>query len=87
MDREKFRTLLSDLHQELGATQSLDPGSRELVEEILKDIDRIDARKEPEQDEATALKLRDVVLRFESEHPQLSLLAGQVADALGKLGI
>ena len=87
MDRDKFRTLLSNLHQELGSTQSLDPKSRELVEQILNDIDRIDARKEPPPDAATVLKLRDVVLRFESEHPQLSLLAGQVADALGKLGI
>jgi hypothetical protein len=87
MDRNRFRSLLSDLHQELRSTDSLDPQSRELVEQLLKDIDRIGGPREPDRREAAAAGLRDVVLRFESEHPRLSQLAGQVADALGKLGI
>jgi hypothetical protein len=85
MTGEKLQQLLKDLHQELGATTTLDPQSRRLVEQVLQDVDRIGHRSEhPASLEA---RLREVVLRFESEHPRLATTVGQVADALGKLGI
>jgi hypothetical protein len=37
--------------------------------------------------EASATGLKDLLLRFESEHPQLSVSIGRVADALAAMGI
>ena len=85
MTNEKLQQLLKELHQELGATTTLDPNSRKLVEQVLQDVDRIGHRPEPPA--SIEARLREVMLRFESEHPRLATTVGQVADALGKLGI
>lgn len=85
MTNEKLQQLLKELHRELGATQALDQQSRVLIEKVLQDVDRIEDRAEPSA--SVEASLREVVLRFESEHPRLATTVGQVADALGKLGI
>jgi hypothetical protein len=85
MTNEKLQQLLKELHRELGATTTLDPNSRQLVEQVLQDVDRI--RQRPEPPASIEARLREVMLRFESEHPRLATTVGQVADALGKLGI
>ncbi|MEZ5561605.1 MAG: DUF4404 family protein [Gammaproteobacteria bacterium] len=85
MTNEKLQQLLKELHQELGATETLDPQSRRLVEQVLQDVDRIDQQPEPAA--SVEARLREVMLRFESQHPRLATTVGQLADALGKLGI
>jgi hypothetical protein len=85
MTNEKLQQLLKELHRELGATEALDQQSRLLIEKVLQDVDRIEGRPEPSADAEASL--REVMLRFESEHPRLATTVGQVADALGKLGI
>ena len=85
MTNEKLQQLLKEVHQELGATQTLDQQSRVLIEKVLQDVDRIGQHPEPPDSMETSL--REIVLRFESEHPRLATTVGQVADALGKLGI
>ncbi|MBL8197985.1 MAG: DUF4404 family protein [Chromatiales bacterium] len=85
MTNAKLQQLLKELHQELGATTTLDPNSRQLVEQVLQDVDRIGQHPEPPA--SIEARLREVMLRFESEHPRLATTVGQVADALGKLGI
>jgi hypothetical protein len=37
--------------------------------------------------EPTATGLKDLLLRFEADHPQLSVAVGRVADALAAMGI
>lgn len=85
MTNEKLQQLLKELHLELGATETLDPQSRRLVEQVLRDVDRIDQVPEPAA--SVEARLREVMLRFESQHPRLATTVGQLADALGKLGI
>lgn len=85
MPSEKLQRLLKELHQELHATPALDPQLRKLVEQVLQDVDQI--AKHPEPHPTIETRLREVMLRFESEHPRLATTVGQVADALGKLGI
>ena len=85
MTNEKLQQLLKEVHRELGATQALDQQSRVLIEKVLQDVDRIGQHPEPADSMETSL--REIVLRFESEHPRLATTVGQVADALGKLGI
>jgi hypothetical protein len=86
MDRDRLRALLDELHQELGSANRLDAESRALVEQVLEDLDRLES---PPTNSAAAPEqgLRDLVLRLESEHPRLAAAVGQVADALGRLGI
>lgn len=85
MKSDRLQQLLKELHQELGATETLDPESRSLIEKVLHDVDRIEQHPEPPARIET--QLRDVVLRFESKHPRLATTVRQLADALGKLGI
>jgi hypothetical protein len=85
MDQKKLHTLLADLDRELKATRTLDAQSQALLERVLADIPAAPAGS-PEHRSAES-RLRELVLRFEAEHPRLSGAVGQVADALGKLGI
>ena len=45
------------------------------------------AQQSPADVEAHASGLKDLLLKFEAEHPQLSVAAGRVADALAAMGI
>lgn len=85
MDQNKLHALLADLDRELKATRALDAQSQELLERVLADIPEAPAGS-PEHRSAES-SLRELVLRFEAEHPRLSGAVGQLADALGKLGI
>ena len=85
MSNEKLQQLLKELHRELGATQALDQQSRALIEKVLQDVDQIG--EHPDPPDGLEIRLREVVLRFESEHPRLAATLGQVADTLGNLGI
>jgi hypothetical protein len=57
---------------------------------ITHDIERaLDKREQAEADELEPATsgLRDLMLKFEAEHPQLSVAMGRVADALAAMGI
>ena len=89
MEREKLRQLIGDLHRELSGTDSIDADSRVLLEQLSGDIENLVSTDEPTQkhrDTATA-QLEDAAIRFETEHPKLSMVLGEIMDALGKLGI
>jgi hypothetical protein len=87
MDQNRLHKLLADLDRELKATGSLDAQSQQLLEKILADVRRLDAPVGSGEHKSAEARLRDLVLQFESEYPRLSGAVGQVADALGKLGI
>ena len=89
MERDKLRQLIGDLHRELSATDSIDADSRLLLEELSGDIEQLvatDAPSTKHRDTASA-QLEDAALKFETEHPKLSMVLGEIMDALGKLGI
>lgn len=87
MDQHRLHTLLVELDHELKSTGSLDAQSQDLLERVLADIRRLNAPVDPSGHRSAEARLRELVLRFESDHPRLSGAVGQVADALGKLGI
>jgi hypothetical protein len=86
MDQKKLHALLADVDRELKAAGSLDARSQELLQQVLADIPRAQPAA-GNHDETIESRLRDLVLHFEAEHPKLSGVVAQVADALGKLGI
>lgn len=85
MDQQRLQALLLELDRELKATRSLDTQSQELLQQVLADIPG--AAQGSSSQGSTESRLRELMLRFEAEHPQLSGAIGQLADALGKLGI
>lgn len=86
MDRRRIEQLLTELHAELEDAPGMDPDAREQLRRLSGQIDALAATAGA--DEPTPLdEIRDTALRFESEYPRMSLLLGQIADALGKMGI
>ena len=86
MEQNKLQQLLEELHQELSAAQSVDPASRRLLDELLRDISKLTGPG-AEPAGSPAAQLREAALRLEAEHPQLSAALGQLGDALARLGI
>jgi hypothetical protein len=87
MDQNRLRTLLAELDRELKSAGALDNQSRDLLEQVLADVRKLESPVDAGQHQSTEDRLRKLVLQFEAEHPRLSGAVGQVADALGKLGI
>jgi len=83
MDQDRLHALLAELDRELKSTRALDGQSRQLLQQVLADI----PTEGSGGDGSLEARLRELVLRFEADHPRLSGAVGQVADALGKLGI
>lgn len=85
MDQDRLHALLVELDRELRETPSLDARSEELLRRVLADIPQQAASARP--DPSAEARLRELVVHFEAGNPRLSAVVGQVADALGKLGI
>lgn len=89
MEREKLRQLIGALHRELSAAESIDAESRVLLEQLSGDIEHLVSTEalSPKHRETATAQLEDAALKFETEHPKLSMVLGEIMDALGKLGI
>lgn len=89
MPREKLQQLIASLHRELGSSGSLDEQSRELLQQLIRDLEDIAADKSPQTEnrDSAAGQLETAALKFETDHPKLSMLLGDIMDTLGKLGI
>jgi DNA-directed RNA polymerase specialized sigma subunit len=75
---------LSELKAELARTQSVDPTSRELLEQVQQEIENVlDA---PEEGSLRA-RLEAAIQHFETSHPDLTAIMGRVMDQLAHLGI
>ena len=90
MEQQRLVQTLEELRSEIAQTESVDPETMALLEKAMDDLQReIDKRgaKRPADIEPASSGLRDALLKFEAEHPQLSVAAGKVADALAAMGI
>jgi hypothetical protein len=89
MEKQELRDKLEELHRALRSAEAVGPESRELLEALVADIQRVlerDAR-EAHEPESLVERLREVVEEFEESHPTLTEAAGRVIDALAKMGI
>jgi hypothetical protein len=89
MTKEQLQSLIATLHKELTAAASVDADSRALLQQLIQDIEDLAGGDEPpaERVESASGQLESAALKFESEHPKLSMALGEIMDALGKLGI
>ena len=99
-DRESLQTLLVRVHERLNEVGSLDVGSRELLRQVMGDIERAlqDGRAPngairsavpaaARAPEAPTPRLEALAVQFEADHPALADLLRRLADLLGKAGI
>jgi hypothetical protein len=90
MEKHELVEQLAQLHEELARTDCADPATLEQLRTLTADIERLTGEEEAvDADEAEPITsgLRNLLLKFESEHPQLAVAIGKVADALAAIGI
>jgi hypothetical protein len=90
MDKQQLAKSLEQLHDQLSRVEQVDSETLARIRTLNDDIDRLleegglDAGSESGP---VSSGFRDLVLKFEAEHPQLSVALGRVADALAAMGI
>jgi ABC-type transporter Mla subunit MlaD len=90
MEQHELVSALAQLQAELSKTDQADPAALDRLRELTAEVDRmVDEREATSQEDAEGVTsgLQDLLLKFEAEHPQLSMTLGKVADALASLGI
>jgi Domain of unknown function (DUF4404) len=91
-DRESLQVLLARIHERLNEAGSVDTGSRELLTQVMGDIERaLAAQGAPavaaEATEANTSRLEALAVRFEADHPALAATLRRLVDLLGEVGI
>lgn len=90
MDKKQLHQRLQELHSELQRVESVDQNERTVLNRLSEDIrELLDHRGEQQEHKYKNLadRLRESIDQFEASHPNLTMLMGQLADALAKMGI
>jgi hypothetical protein len=88
MQRDELQATLRRLHDELSQTEGVDSETLARLRTLTNDMQRaLDERDESADVESSASGLKDLLLKFEADHPQMSVTIGRVADALAAMGI
>jgi hypothetical protein len=90
MDQNTLRERLAKLHAELSKARGDDPATRQALEEILPDIQRMVERQGADTlpaDTSLPDRLERVAVRFEALHPTLAASARRLIDLLAEVGI
>jgi Domain of unknown function (DUF4404) len=96
MDPKILRDQLGKLHQELGGVRHVDPQSRQLLTEVLEDIQRLlqadrapapQPGSSPPGNASLPERLEKVAVQFEADHPALAAGSRRLIDLLGKAGL
>ena len=83
MSKERLRKLLAELGTELDTTQDVDDDTRELLEQLHDDIDRLTG----ENHSSAIDRAKNLESQFAAEHPVAARIAREFADLLAKMGI
>ena len=89
MKKEQLRATLKQLHDELAQAEDVDTETLDRLRTLTEDLDRVmDECDDPsaEDVQSNASGLKDLLLKFEAEHPQMAAAVGRVADALAAMG-
>lgn len=90
MDKPQLHSTLEQLHKELQQIESVDETERQLLRQLMADIRKLTRSEDGDQLRAPdrlVEELAEGIERFEASHPQVTMLMGQVIDALAKMGI
>jgi hypothetical protein len=78
---------LAALHRELSEAQSLDEPSRQLLREIVADLERLGPSPVAAPAALHPHRLEKLAVGFEVEHPTLAAALRQLMDLLSKAGL
>lgn len=90
MNRNELQETLATLQSELSNANAVDEDTRALLTALADDIHRLSEAENAgtsEDVDPLSARLQDFVLKFETEHPQLTNAVNQVSAALANLGI
>ncbi|HTK41265.1 MAG TPA: DUF4404 family protein [Gemmatimonadales bacterium] len=85
MNRERLKQLLEQLHAELAGTDAVDPGLRERLRGIQRDVGEALSRESPPS--TLRDRLEDEVAQFEASHPTVARRMAEVIDTLALYGL
>ena len=90
MDKQQLDERLRELHSELRQINSVDESERQILQQLMTDIQDILKQREHDQtypynqfDE----RLKNAIEQFGVSHPRITTLMGQIADMLSRIGI
>lgn len=83
--QEQLKNKLAQLKQTIGQIDSLDSESRELLEQLDRDIQAALANEKT--DDGINHRLEQQAVEFDSQHPNASAVMRDIIDMLGKMGI
>jgi hypothetical protein len=90
MEKKRLLETLDALRTEVAQASQVDPEMlaelRRLTDDIRQTLDDSESTAPLAGDEAAPHSLKDLLLRFEADHPQLSSAVGKAADALAAMG-
>ena len=90
MDKRPLHNTLEQLQGELQRIESVDEDERKILQKLMSDVKKL--LEAPDSDQRLSHAslgegLREAVERFEASHPRVTMLMGQVIDALANIGI
>jgi phosphate uptake regulator len=87
MTDNDLKQLLSRLHNELENTESVDPDTLQLVQELDEEINRLLEADDKDEFDNVMERAQSVETRFAVDHPVAERFLREIIDALAKVGI
>jgi hypothetical protein len=90
MDKKQLHETLEQLHAELQQIECVDESEQQTLQKLMADIEKLTRSSDSAHQhvyERLGEGLRQGIEQFEASHPRATMLMGQVADALAKIGI
>ena len=90
MDKQQLRERLQQLHSQLQELDSVDEPGRQLLQQLRADIQELldeGGDEGAHQYGRIGERLRETIEHLEASHPSVTMLMGQMIDALAKMGI
>jgi regulator of replication initiation timing len=90
MDKKQLHETLEQLHAELQQIECVDETEQQTLQTLMADIEKLTGTHDSSHQhiyERLGEGLKEAIEQFEASHPRATMLMGQVADALAKIGI
>ena len=89
MDKQQLDERLKELHSELSQIKSVDENERQILQQLMADIQDILEKEEYSQSYPGPFeeRLKYAIELFGVSHPRITSMMGQIADMLARIGI
>jgi len=87
MATAELKSLLTQLHENLAATDQVDPELKSLLADLDAEIRKLLGTSDSAGASSLVERLQDARTDFAVNHPQIAGLLGRLADGLAQLGI